>query len=64
MTTYIQKLRNKSVRNAEMKLSKHRELGIKSPYNVFEVAEFLDTIKNADSGNTQAETIFFSVNMN
>jgi hypothetical protein len=64
MTTYIQKLRNKSVRNAEMKLSQHRELGIKSPYNVFEVAEFLDTIKNADSDNTQAETIFFSVNMN
>lgn len=64
MTTYIQKSRNKSVQNAEMKLSQHRELGIKSPYNVFEVAEFLDTIKNADSGNIQAETIFFSVNMN
>jgi hypothetical protein len=64
MTTYIQKLRNKSVRNAEMKLSKHRELGIKSPYNVFQVAELLDTIKNADSENSQAETIFFSVNMN
>jgi hypothetical protein len=64
MTTYIQKSRNKSVQNAEMKLSRHRELGIKSPYNVFEVAEFLDTIKNADSGNIQAETIFFSVNMN
>ncbi|MBM3186741.1 MAG: hypothetical protein ACKO7P_10560 [Bacteroidota bacterium] len=64
MTTYIQKLKNKSVRNAEMKLSKHRELGIKSPYNVFEVADFLDTIKNSDSNNSQAETIFFSVNMN
>ena len=63
MTTYIQKLRNKSVRNAEMKLSKHRELGIKSPFNVFEVAEFLDTIKNAESVS-QSETIFFSVNMN
>jgi hypothetical protein len=64
MTTYIQKLRNKSVRTAEMKLTKHRELGIKSPYNVFEVAEFLDTIKNAESGNSHADTIFFSVNMN
>jgi hypothetical protein len=64
MTTYIQKLRNKSVRNAEMKLTRHRELGTNSPYNVFEVAELYDTIKNADSGNNQAETIFFSVNMN
>jgi hypothetical protein len=64
MTTYIQKLRNKSVRNAEMKLSKHRELGIRSPFDVFEVAEFLDTIKNAESGNNNPETIFFSVNMN
>jgi hypothetical protein len=64
MTTYIQKLRNKAVRNAEMKISKHREMGIKSPYNVFEIAEMLDTIKNAETGNTQSETIFFSVNMN
>lgn len=64
MTTYIQKLRNKSVRNAEIKLSKHRELGINSPYNVFQVAELLDTIKNAGSGISQPETIFFSVNMN
>jgi hypothetical protein len=64
MTTYIQKLRNKAVRNAEMKISKHREMGIKSPYNVFEIAEMMDTIKNAETGNTQPETIFFSVNMN
>jgi hypothetical protein len=64
MTTYIEKLRHKNIRNAEMKLSKHRELGVKSPYNIFEVAELLDTIKNAGSGISQAETIFFSVNMN
>ncbi len=64
MTTYIQKLRNKSVRQAEMKLSKHREMGIKSPFNVFEVAELMDTLKNADTPNAQSEAIFFSVNMN
>lgn len=64
MTTHIQKLRNKSVRQAEMKLSKHREMGIKSPFNVFEVAELMDTLKNADCPNSQSEAIFFSVNMN
>jgi hypothetical protein len=64
MTTYIQKLRNKTVRQAEMKLSKHREMGIKSPFNVFEVAELMDTLKNAEFPNEQTETIFFSVNMN
>ncbi|MFM6935663.1 MAG: hypothetical protein ACKOXP_09480 [Flavobacteriales bacterium] len=44
MTTFLQSLRTKSISQAKLKLSKHRELGTKSPMNVFEVAELLDSI--------------------
>jgi hypothetical protein len=46
MTTSLQSLRTKSISQANLKLSQHRELGTKSPMNVFEVAELLDSIKN------------------
>jgi hypothetical protein len=46
MTTSLQSLRTKSISQANLKLSQHRELGTNSPMNVFEVAELLDSIKN------------------
>ena len=46
MTTSLQSLRTKSISQAKLKLSQHRELGTNSPMNVFEVAELLDSIKN------------------
>jgi hypothetical protein len=48
MTTSLQSLRTKSISHANLKLSKHRELGTDSPMNVFEVAELLDSIKFAE----------------
>ena len=46
MTTSLQSLRTKSISQAKLKLSQHRELVTNSPMNVFEVAELLDSIKN------------------
>ena len=48
MTTSLQSLRTKSISHAQLKLPKHRELGTKSPMNVFEVAELLDSILFAE----------------
>ena len=48
MTTSLQSLRTKSISQAKLKLSQHRELGTNSPMNVFEVAELLDSILFAE----------------
>ncbi|MDP4638224.1 MAG: hypothetical protein NWR96_08590 [Crocinitomicaceae bacterium] len=48
MTTSLQSLRTKSISQAKLKLSQHRELGTKSSMNVFEVAELLDSILFAE----------------
>lgn len=64
MTTYIQTLQNKAVRQAENKLSKHRELGTKSNLDVFQVAELMDTLKFSISEDENKASVFFSVNMN
>jgi len=45
MTTSIQSLRSKSIRQAKLKLDQHRELGAQSPLNIFEVADLLDRIR-------------------
>jgi hypothetical protein len=45
MTTSIQSLRSKSIRQAKLKLDQHRVLGVKSPLNIFEVADLLDSIR-------------------
>jgi hypothetical protein len=45
MTTSIQSLRTKSIRQAKLKLDQHRELGVQSPLNIFEVADLLDRIR-------------------
>lgn len=64
MTAYIQTLRNKSIQNAQSKLSKHRELGTKTNLNVFEVAELMDTLKFSSSNDDNRASVFFSINMN
>jgi hypothetical protein len=48
MTTSIQSLRSKSIRQAKLKLDQHRELGLKSPLNIFQVAELLDNIRYSE----------------
>jgi len=64
MTTYMQSLRTKTIHQAQLKLSKHRELGELSNLNVFEVADLLDKIKKANTSEVEENSIFFSVNMN
>ena len=64
MTVYTQTLKNKAIQAAQSKLNKHRELGTRSVLNVFEVAELMDTLKNANSIESQAPSVFFSINMN
>ena len=64
MTTYIQTLRNKSIRQAQNKLSKHRELGTKTNLDVFQVAELMDTLKSSSMEDENKASVFFSVNMN
>lgn len=49
MTTSIQSLRTKSLRQAKLKLDQHRELGTRSPLNIFEVAELYDSIRNTET---------------
>jgi len=64
MTVYTQTLKNKSVEMAQSKLNKHREMGTKSQLNIFQVAELMDKVKNANSESNQHESIFFSVHLN
>ena len=49
MTTSIQSLRTKSLRQAKLKLDQHRELGTQSSLNIFEVADLLDSIRNTEN---------------
>jgi len=58
MTTSLQSLRTKSIGQAKLKLSQHRELGTNSPLNVFEVAELLDRIKFAEFKNQDEQKTF------
>lgn len=46
MTTSIQSLRSKTIRLAKLKLDEHRQLGLLSPLNIFEVADLYDRIRN------------------
>jgi hypothetical protein len=64
MTTYIQTLRNKSIRQTQMKLSKHRELGNKSTMSIFEVANLMDKLKSFDTLEASSGSIFFDVSLN
>jgi hypothetical protein len=64
MTIHTESLRTKSLHQAKLKLSKHRELGEQSHLNVFQVADLMDKIINAGKETEQDNSIFFSIGMN
>ena len=64
MTINTESLRTKSLHQAKLKLSKHRELGEKSHLNVFQVADLMDKIIHAGKAPEQDNSIFFSIGMN
>jgi hypothetical protein len=64
MTTHTESLRTKSLHQAKLKLSKHRELGEQSNLNVFQVADLMDKIIHAGKETEQDNSIFFSIGMN
>jgi len=56
---------NNSVKLAQYKLSQHRVQGTKSKLNIFEVAQLMDAIKNADQiRNVTTNSIFHEIHMN
>ena len=62
MKRNIQTLRTNKVRKAQLKLSKHREMGTESPIDIHEVASLMDLVKNRT--NIENDTLMFSINMN
>jgi hypothetical protein len=64
MTIHTESLRTKSLHQAKLKLSKHRELGEQSNLNVFQVADLMDKIIHAGKETEQDNSIFFSIGMN
>ncbi len=62
MKRNIQTLRTNKVRKAQLKLSKHREMGTESPIDIHEVASLMDLVKNRTS--VENDTLMFSINMN
>ena len=64
MTTYMQSLRTKTIHQAKIKLSKHRDLGERSSLNIFQVADLMDRIHNASKKVEDTNSVFFSVSMN
>ena len=64
MTINTESLRTKSLHQAKLKLSKHRELGEQSHLNVFQVADLMDKIIHAGNETEQDNSIFFSIGMN
>ena len=53
MTTSIQSLRSKLIRQAKLKLDQHRQMGSQSPLNIFEVADLLDSIRFSEEKLSQ-----------
>ena len=62
MKRNVQTLRTNKVRKAQLKLSKHKELGVKSKIDIHEVASLMDTLRGRT--NIENETMLFSINMN
>ena len=62
MKRNVQTLRTNNVKKAQIKLSKHKELGVRSKIDIHEVASLMDTV----SGRTKVEneTMLFSIHMN
>ena len=62
MKRHVQTLRTNKVKKAQLKLSKHKELGVRSKIDIHQVASLMDTISGrADVKN---EAILFSIHMN
>ncbi len=56
---------NNSVKLAQYKLSQHRVQGTKSKLNIFEVAQLMDALKNADQiSNVVSRSIFYNIHLN
>lgn len=56
---------NNSVKLAQYKLSQHRVQGTKSKLNIFEVAQLMDALKNADQiSNVVSRSIFHNIYLN
>lgn len=65
MKLIVKDMINNSVKLAQYKLSQHRLQGTKSKLNIFEVAQLMDAIKNADQNkNTQMSSVFYSIHPN
>lgn len=62
MKRNVQTLRTNKVKKAQLKLSKHKELGVKSKIDIHEVASLMDTLKGRT--DIENETMLFSINMN
>jgi hypothetical protein len=60
----MQSLRTKTIHQAKIKLSKHRDLGEQSNLNIFQVADLMDRIHNASKKVEDTNSVFFSVSMN
>lgn len=56
---------NNSVKLAQYKLSQHRVQGSKSKLSIFEVAQLMDAVRNAEQmRNVRSQSIFYAVNPN
>lgn len=65
MKLIVKDMINNSVKLAQYKLSQHRLQGTKSKLNIFEVAQLMDAIKNADQNkSTQMNSVFYSIHPN
>ena len=65
MKLIVKDMISNSVKLAQYKLSQHRLQGTKSKLNIFEVAQLMDAIKNADHNkNTQMSSVFYSIHPN
>ncbi len=62
MKRQVQTLRTNRVKKAQLKLSKHKELGVRSKIDIHEVASLMDTISGR--ANIKNEAILFSLHMN
>jgi hypothetical protein len=65
MNLIAENMINNTVKLAQYKLSQHRVQGTKSKLNIFEVAQLMDSIKNAEQmKNIPSNSIFHSIHMN
>ena len=59
----MQTLRIPSTAQIEMKLSKHRDLGTKSPLTIFQVAYLLDALTRGEDSEENYSELFL-INLN